>query len=49
MEVSKKYLRPPKLLSLGIGLLRNFRKILPPHINSIAPENHLVCPLGEVP
>ena len=36
MKFSKKYFRPPKLLSLCIGLLKNFRKNIPAHKNSIA-------------
>ena len=44
----KKYFRPPKLRSLYVGLLKNFRKIFPPYKNSIpsSPKNQLVCPLA---
>ena len=42
--LKKQYFYPPKLGSLYIGLLKTFRKIFSPHINSIAPplENQLV-------
>ena len=35
MEFSKNYFRSPKLRSIYIGLLKNFKKKLPLHINSI--------------
>ena len=41
--IFEKYFRPPDLRSLYIGLLKNFRKIFPPHKNSKPPEDQLVC------
>ena len=52
----KKYFRPPKLRSLYIGLLKNFRKIFPPNKNSkgsplrinwCVPEHFLLFYMGK--